>query len=1118
MKKRLPLIIIFVCFCLQVHAQITLSHNVGTIPINTNITSCDYEEYWARTFTLSDFGVSTTEQFIIKSGQVAISNSQKDAELIFNVYSIDENFPNSFPKTISYGNLLVTPKIGNTPKILEVNFKTPIVIPSGVKKILIEVTQMNVLSNGVDKIVMAGTEQDNDISWFKGCRKNYSYITTNQLIPPVPNANFYINVTGEKRSIINSNPDVVLTHNVGDDVVDTNMFSCNSSYQYWARKFELADFGISKSEKLTISNGSLALTRVGWLANFQFNIYKIDANFPTSFDKKELIGSSQVFNVTPFQISSGESRIFTLEFDTPIIIPADVEMILVEVHKGIEYGDGPAFIGGTKNSNNVSWYRGCNGDPSGEYRTTKQLADSVGGYWTKGFNYYITVNGNTKTIFPFEITNNNNCLNFSNNFSLTNQAEVKSVIWNFDDLSSGTNNTSTSLNTNHKFSSPGIYNVTANVVHTDGTNYTIPKEIEIFEAPNIKTTVSLKQCDDDTDGFSLFNLTEVNSKIVTNPSDYTITFFEQKSDAEISNRPITNIDTYKNKLVSNDKVWAKVENSNGCFRISEVDLIVSTTQIPTDFKKEFFVCDNGVNTTDGIATFDFSSSTSDIKKIFPPNQQLIISYYENISDALSESNSITNTSNYQNTNSPNQQIIYTRVDSATNNECLGLGPHIVLKVDSIPIANPIILDPKCDTDRDGLFSFDTSSFQNTIIGNQNNVVVTYFDQNGNSLPSPLPNPFITSSQKITARVTNSISQDPLGKCSDETTINFVVNSVPLANPVTPQIVCDTDFDGSYSFDTSLIHSTIVGNQTNIKITYFDNNGNLLSSPLPNPFTTTSTNITVKLENTMQPACSDETTVSFIVREKPYFELVEEVFICMDNDPNLNLSIENPAGNYTYKWTNENTIIVSNSPNYLATKGGNYFVVATNEFGCKSEQKRVNVIESERAQLNVSDIKIIEDSENNSIHINTENLGIGNYKFRLKDYSGAILVDYQSSPIFDNLIGGIYTVEINDQNGCGYITEEISVLSFPTFFTPNNDGINDTWQVKGIGNVFFTEGKVSIFNRFGKNLIEFTIFDRGWDGNYFGKKLPSNDYWFIIRLIDTKGVLRTRKGSFSLIRK
>jgi hypothetical protein len=56
--------------------------------------------------------------------------------------------------------------------------------------------------------------------------------------------------------------------------------------------------------------------------------------------------------------------------------------------------------------------------------------------------------------------------------------------------------------------------------------------------------------------------------------------------------------------------------------------------------------------------------------------------------------------------------------------------------------------------QDGKFAFDTSTFQNTILGNQTGMIVKYFDANGASLTSPLPNPFISNTQNITAVVEN----------------------------------------------------------------------------------------------------------------------------------------------------------------------------------------------------------------------------------------------------------------------------------------------------------------------------------------------------------------------------
>lgn len=1116
MKKQFFLLFFYFISSFSIKAQITLSHNVGNTPIKTDWVNCDYEEYWARTFTLSEFGISSTDQFIIRSGQVAISNAYDGAIIIFNVYSIDENFPNSEPKRISYGNFVKAPLIGDAPEIVKIDFFRPIVIPSDSKGVLIEVAQGDDTYNSdYKKFFIAGTEKDDDTSWFRGCRELYTYTPTENLSAPKPNANFFINVTGEKLSTVNSDSNIVLSHNIGDNVIRTKMFSCSSSYQYWAKKFILKDFNINENEELIIYEGQIGLSGVEWGSSVQFNIYKIDNDFPTSFSELDLIGSSQIHEVPYFSYGGNafNAKIMLVEFDTPIVVPSDVKMILVEVHS-----KGQSYIAGTENDNDFSWYRGCNGNPSGEYTTTDDLANAGISYWTKDLSYYITVNGEAKTIFPFEITNNNNCINFSNDFSLTNQTEIDTVTWNFDDPSSGTNNTSTIINSNHQFSNSGIYTITADVLHIDGTRYTISKEIEIFDAPNLNPIVELKQCDNsDINGFCFFNLNEVKEEIITNSDDYTITFYEEKIDAENKGTAITNVTNYKNEIVSVDKIWARVENNNGCYRVSEVDLFVSTTQIPSTLLNSFYQCDDGTNTTDGIASFDFSAVTSDIIDFFPAGQQLIIKYYRNETDALSEENAITDITNYQNIGYPNQQNIYIRVDSKFDNDCLGLGAHISLHVEKIPVANLVTINPECDNDRDGFYSFDTSTIQSTIIGSQTNVTVNYFDESGVQLSSPLPNPFVTTSQKITAKITNTLSQDLDGQCSDETTINFVVNSVPIANTVIPQEACDDDLDNIYGFDTSSIESTVLGMQTGLIIKYFDENNIELQSPLPNPFYTATQTITVRLENPIYDICFEETTIDFIVRKKPNFNLIDEDIICMSANPSLIVSVENPSGNFAYTWKDENNQIVSSDETATIVKGGIYKVIATSMYGCESDEHTLTIKESSISTITINDVLVQDDSDNNYIKINSSNLGLGDYEFRLLDSDSRVIYDYTSDPNFENLDGGIYILEVNDKNNCGSIPFEISLISFPPFFTPNNDGNNDFWQIKGLDNSYYKSGIITIFNRYGKQVANFTINDLGWNGTYNGKNLPPNDYWFHVVLINQNDEIKNRSGNFSLIR-
>ncbi|WP_299129011.1 T9SS type B sorting domain-containing protein, partial [uncultured Winogradskyella sp.] len=85
--------------------------------------------------------------------------------------------------------------------------------------------------------------------------------------------------------------------------------------------------------------------------------------------------------------------------------------------------------------------------------------------------------------------------------------------------------------------------------------------------------------------------------------------------------------------------------------------------------------------------------------------------------------------------------------------------------------------------------------------------------------------------------------------------------------------------------------------------------------------------------------------------------------------------------------------------------------------------------------------------------------------------------------------------------------------FPKFFTPNDDTVNDFWQVKGISNQFQAGSKIYIFNRHGKLLTQLDPVSRGWDGTYNGNKMPTSDYWFKVTLQDG----RTFTSHFTLKR-
>ena len=118
-------------------------------------------------------------------------------------------------------------------------------------------------------------------------------------------------------------------------------------------------------------------------------------------------------------------------------------------------------------------------------------------------------------------------------------------------------------------------------------------------------------------------------------------------------------------------------------------------------------------------------------------------------------------------------------------------------------------------------------------------------------------------------------------------------------------------------------------------------------------------------------------------------------------------------------------------------------------------------------------------------------GDGNFEYSIDN------INYQDSNYFTNIEGGIYTVFARDKEGCGEDSSEVTIIDYPKFFTPNDDGFNDYWQIKGISK--FPNSKIFIYDRYGKLLKQLSASSLGWDGFYTGKKMNSSDYWFKVDL-------------------
>ena len=670
--------------------------------------------------------------------------------------------------------------------------------------------------------------------------------------------------------------------------------------------------------------------------------------------------------------------------------------------------------------------------------------------------------------------------------------------------------------------------------------------------------IEIIQCDDDLDLKTDFNLSVKNDFISSNSANENFTYYTSLVGANTANlaelistpQAFQNINPPLPAIQGLMYVWARISNKiTGCFSTAKLTLKVAASKIPLAYSYDVTpVCDDTfakdgtltgdpkINKRDGISTFDLTDAIKDVElQLPPPLSNYTIKYYRNKVHALTQNdingNSLaikpTEYTNFRN-DIPFDQNIWVRVNNNLTSDCGdGFGDFIKLKVEKLPFANTVPIFRQCDDDQDGILIFNTAVLESTLLGTNQSfpVTVTYFDalnnplkdSNGVLIGNTFPLTFSTKSQTIKAVVTNKT----ILKCYDETLITFIVDDLPEAFPIPISwtTTCDDeldplDQDGKFTFDTSTFEATILGSQT-MTVTYTLQDGTVLSTLAPS-FTTGTQDVIVKVTNPINTSCSATTTLNFVVNPLPNINLntdgSENELVCQNNPlfiVPLDAGIQAPSlsSDYDYIWSrNTSEMIGEINPILAVNLEGTYTVeVISKSSGC-SRTRTIKVTASDKAVIGIVDVVDLTDI--NTVTINATGLGL--YEYSLDEPSGF----WQDSKFFDKVAAGIHEVYVNDKNGCGFVSRTIAVVGAPKFFTPNNDGFNDYWDIKGVNATFYSNSIIYIFDRYGKLLKQWIpSSNQSWDGTINGAPLPADDYWFTLKLQDG----RETKGHFSLKR-
>lgn len=425
---------------------------------------------------------------------------------------------------------------------------------------------------------------------------------------------------------------------------------------------------------------------------------------------------------------------------------------------------------------------------------------------------------------------------------------------------------------------------------------------------------------------------------------------------------------------------------------------------------------------------------------------------------------------------------------------------------------------QCDLDNDGISFFNLLSFESYIEDNESIEFELSFFQ---SLEDATNQENQISNAQAYQNSTNYeeifvVVKDPKG-C--ESISSFILESSYLQLENIPRLVVCEGSDGVHEnaigrFDLRPKRDQIK-NIFNIPedsiVTFFASllDAQTETNPIEDAYNAPSSTIWVRVEAS-DGSCGGIGSFNLQVGSNLYLDIEDNYTIC---DSNLQEEIILNGGIIydSWEWKNDLNEVISTQQYFTVDEIGNFSITGyklENGIEC-SRTKEFTVEQSGQPNF----VELMADNALISVTVTGES----SYEFSLDNVT---FFGQGLSHTFFNVEPGVYDVYVRDVENCETpIKQSISFIGLPKYITPNNDGINDVWQVEGISRELYKSANTQIFNRYGKLLYSMDINTNqiGWDGTYNNQMLPAYDYWYVVILVDADGNPFKHTGHFSIIR-
>ncbi|WP_178991757.1 Ig-like domain-containing protein [Winogradskyella schleiferi] len=376
-----------------------------------------------------------------------------------------------------------------------------------------------------------------------------------------------------------------------------------------------------------------------------------------------------------------------------------------------------------------------------------------------------------------------------------------------------------------------VYSTNGDCPSISTQTITIPSEFELI------TPTPLEVCDDGTpDGITELDLSLKNAEITGSNPNYSVSYYESMADLQSGADPLPTL--YTN--TSNGQVIiAYVEDINtGCFDTTTLELLVqqapvANTPTPLDF------CDPD---SDGFGTFDLTSKDAEITG---GDTTLTVSYHETMADAQNNVNPVS--SPYNNI-VMGSQTLYARVESSTIATDCDTIVTLQINVNPTPQLGAAAAEPLAicdDISADGFGQFDLTNKIPEILQNLADptlYTVTFYvnETDAADALSPINNATNYTNSDDFNQVVWVRVEDTVSGCYKLTTLELIVNPIPVLVQAVPLELCDDNNPGDQeeAFTLEDAADDILNGQSGIGLTFFETQADLDANtdPISSPYT------------------------------------------------------------------------------------------------------------------------------------------------------------------------------------------------------------------------------------------------------------------------------------------